>query len=111
MTYKNIKRNVVIAWIICILFYCIATLYGSHWFSRSGSLMVLLGAMSEYLLLQNQTTHMSTILRGTGTFGGSPITSVDPPEYHKNISKYVHITVILGTFIWGFGDLFVLSNT
>lgn len=70
--------------------------------------MVLFGAISEYLLLENQTAHMSSTLRGTGTFGGPVITSVEPPEYHSRHSKYAHITVIFGTFVWGFGDLFVV---
>ena len=72
---------------------------GDVWFSRFGSAIVLGAVMAEYELLQVQLSQL------TGTRDGSPGSQFQPPS--RALSLFAHLSVVLGTFIWGFGDLFL----
>lgn len=60
------RRILYLAWAISIVFYVIAVAYGDHWFARSDSLMVLLGAISEFKLIDLQSNRLASALHGVG---------------------------------------------
>ncbi|HAT8493333.1 hypothetical protein [Vibrio coralliilyticus] len=76
-------------------------------FGRSGAVLTLLGASLEYKLVEKG-------LRNTQYEEGGPISlgavgrAVLLTDNEKKIRHFAHTTVILGTFIWGFGDLISL---
>lgn len=76
-------------------------------FGRSGSLVVLFAVMSEYSLLKAQLDDLYKRLKRQGATqdGGQGMPSLAPPEYHKRLALASHVTIVLGTLIWGFGDL------
>ncbi len=76
-------------------------------FGRSGAVLTLLGASLEYKIAEKG-------LKNTQYKKGDPISlgavgsAVLLTDSEKKIRNFAHTTVILGTFIWGFGDLISL---
>jgi len=75
------------------------------WFARFGSLMVLLTAMSEYSLLHSELNILYEKLENNDTI--EEITDIMPSRWHQKKVHLTHITLVLGTLIWGFGDLLI----
>lgn len=75
----------------------------SEWFARSGSILVLVGAIIEYRCNRFSQIYIEESIRwGSGRVGGPTIFVA---AWHRVIVKYVaHTYIILGTFIWGYGD-------
>jgi len=77
-------------------------------FARSGSLLVLLGAVNEYRLRQLRDRQLSyiepEILRNADKFTKNMFR---PKVFFSQgaITVATHALVIIGTVIWGFGDL------
>lgn len=75
------------------------------WFARFGSLIVLFAVMSEYTLLHNELRIIYDNLENNNSI--SKITDITPSRWHQKKMWLTHLTVILGTLIWGFGDLLI----
>lgn len=73
-----------------------------NWFCRSGAVMVLLAVMVDYRIGNLQKTHISnaSIIAGLGIPSSSRL-----PKNKQILSKGAHILAIIGTLIWGYGDL------
>ena len=73
-----------------------------EWFQRSGSLLVLFSVLVEIRqALRNQPYPRSSV-----TSGGNPVMTQAPISV---VSKWLHWIarsgIVLGTAIWGYGDL------
>jgi hypothetical protein len=77
----------------------------SMWFARGGSIVVLLGAAAEYGLLQVQQEVLNNRVAGLGTWGGPMISNLDIPPPFPRLRIAAHVFVVVGTFVWGFGDI------
>jgi len=73
------------------------------WFARSGAVMVLLAVIVEYRLNNEVVKKISNTIQ-TAILTKLPIT-VSIQKERKLIAKITHSFVILGTLIWGYGDL------
>ncbi|MDH5409525.1 MAG: hypothetical protein OEY00_13010 [Gammaproteobacteria bacterium] len=89
----------------------LASLYCSYvsndysWLSRSGSLMVLFSVIVEYNILKKQQI-LNEAARSDATY---IITKFSPVVLGRNLRSIqiaAHYSVIVGTLIWGYGDLF-----
>jgi len=75
-------------------------------FSRSGSILVIFSAIVEYRIVMNQimkqqfTNGMTTSLR---TIASAP----NLTRGEKIIRLIAHMSVLLGTLVWGYGDLLI----
>ena len=73
------------------------------WFQRSGSLMVLFGVMLDF-----EQTKYSGIEESKHNFvgDGTPqIIAKHLPKERLYIKRFSIVLIIIGTFIWGYGDL------
>lgn len=75
-------------------------------FGRSGSIITLLGVIMEYRRImsidkENKYTHGTTVSLGQTR----QLFNVSPKD--KKYRLISNIIVILGTIIWGYGDLFI----
>ena len=71
------------------------------WFNRSGSLMVLAGAILEYR--QHSVTDRDRVNDAFGNFSffaGAPLS-----EKRKGFEKIAFVYIIFGTLVWGYGDI------
>ena len=74
------------------------------WFARFGSLVVLFALMGEFPLLKDELSRLY------GRFSDSDdglVHSMDfmPSRWQNKKSILLHLSIIAGTTIWGFGDL------
>ncbi len=80
------------------------------WFSRFGAMIVLLGVASEYNLLQKELSTLYSALKGQGAAecGNVGISDLSPQTAHLRLARLSHVIIVLGTFVWGFGDWYLL---
>ena len=76
-------------------------------FARSGALLTLFSIFLEYNLLQKLSLKFPKRKNNEPTFGdvGNAIKHSNPTSYDSKVQLFAHISIILGTLIWGFGDL------
>ena len=80
----------------------------SIWFQRSGSLTVLFAVWAEYKIFKVHTLTVP-MSEGGETYQDAAHTGVLKTMYGKklNVINFVSVSlVIIGTIIWGYGDLF-----
>jgi hypothetical protein len=100
------KKNgllLVFAWLAGLLGLGLGLWIEPIWFARFGSIVVLLAVMSEYSLLHNELRILYDNLEHKDSI--KEITDITPSEWHQKKAWLTHITVVVGTLIWGFGDL------
>lgn len=73
------------------------------WFARFGSVVVLFAVMSEYMLLHSELNVLYKRLETVDAEDDMP--DLTPSKWHRKKVWLAHITVVIGTLIWGFGDL------
>lgn len=93
----------IFSWMVGLIGLLLGLFVEPIWFARFGSLIVLLGAMSEYTLLHNELDVLYRRLDNLDV--GDDIPDLSPSKWYKKKVLWSHFTVILGTLIWGFGDL------
>ena len=78
------------------------------WFQRSGSFTVLFAVWAEYKIFKVHTLTMP-MSEGGETYQDAAHTGVLKTKYGKKLNaiNFVSVTlIIIGTIIWGYGDLF-----
>jgi hypothetical protein len=106
------KRNYKIEWliivmaVISVLISAVLDIYieNRSLFARSGAIAVLLAAIVEYRI----SSHIYDDIYRAGAqqkFSGFP-TRPTQPKNRSFLSLVTHSTLIIGTIIWGYGDLF-----
>ncbi|WP_096087824.1 hypothetical protein [Agaribacterium haliotis] len=97
----------IASWVFGVIGLLLGIYIASDLFARFGSIVVLLAVMSEYALLKSELMRLYQSLRGQGAAvcGNTGIPNLEPSRWHQKQALISHITIIVGTFIWGFGDL------
>jgi hypothetical protein len=72
------------------------------WFSRSGSVIVLLCVIVEYRLASLQQLGYGNAKKA---FSQGIVSSGMIPPHKKRIGWITHVQIVIGTLIWGYGDL------
>lgn len=76
-----------------------------EWVSRSGSVMVLVGATLEYRNANYLKIAMEESIRWASGVGGPVIFEW---AWYRRLSRYVaHTLVVAGTLLWGYGDVWI----
>lgn len=100
---KKSALFLLLAWSSGLIGLILGLTVETTWFARFGSLVVLFAMMSEYALLHKQLAILYDDLDSHRTI--NDIEVIKPSKWHRKKVWFSHITVILGTLIWGFGDL------
>lgn len=93
----------LLAWLSAAIGLILGLALEPLWFARFGSLVVLFAVMSEYTLLHNELRILYDNIENNQSI--SQIEDITPSRWHQKKMWLTHLTVILGTLIWGFGDL------
>lgn len=113
--HKKSRSTLIEYFLLCIAFvwgiigFSLAYIFGEGlWFSRSGSVIVLLCAIVEFRLssLRQKSYEDPKFALKEGIMTSGML----PPE-KKWVSIFAHIQVVVGTIIWGYGDLLFVSNS
>jgi len=81
---------------------------GATWFARSGSLMVILAVWLEFKLFAVSSL-FSHVSEGGGTWGEMIDGDILKAKYRKIVTVFKYFAAalaIIGTIIWGYGDIF-----
>ncbi|HED08569.1 MAG TPA: hypothetical protein ENI57_10675 [Ignavibacteria bacterium] len=99
------KMFLLISWLLVLISLYLETIWGGSLFSRSGSLMVLFAVIAEYNLLSGRDKYHSEKLKKYSRGEQVNFMEIHPKKGHQYLETTAHITVIIGTIIWGYGDL------
>ena len=99
----------ILAWAVVFVSLSAEIEFGGNWLARSGSLMVLFSVMANYVLLQDRDAYHSEKLKQHGA-GDQPVdfSKIHPSRVHQYLESTSQISVVIGTVIWGYGDLFLV---
>lgn len=95
----------IISWLLVLISFYFEAILGSYLFSRSGSLMVLFAVMAEYNLLRTREKYHRDQIRKYSNGNRVNLEEIHPSKTHQYLEKAAHINVVLGTILWGYGDL------
>ena len=92
--------HIVLAVFSLVLGFILGFILEPMWFARMGAMVVLFGAMSEYALLKQEFGALYRQLAQQDTNAHQP-----PSKWHQYKAYISHLLVVVGTLVWGFGDL------
>ena len=110
---SNFKTEAILLFIayVIMLVSAIASVKTGNalWFSRSGSLVVLISAFIQFRNYSTQQKLNEIAQESTAYYGAEP-EKWKIPKIRKTFDKVVLFTIVLGTVVWGYGDL-LFKNT
>ena len=89
----------VASWVFGVIGLALGILVEPSIFGRMGSIIVLFALMSEYTLLKQELNMLHTRLENN-----SARQYLTPSLWHQKKALVTHVTIVVGTLIWGFGD-------
>jgi len=93
-------------WLFAALSYYLSAETGVDWFSRSGSLMALSGAVTSFRSVSMYHNKLAIALReGLVSVPREIELTLEPPRPFRFVLYFGYLTGIVGTAIWGYGDL------
>jgi hypothetical protein len=101
--HKKSTVFLLLAWLMAVVGLLLGWILEPLWFARFGSLVVLFGVMSEYSLLHGEMDQLYRRLDAVRWNDDVP--DMSPSKWQRKKVWVSHFTVIVGTLIWGFGDL------
>jgi hypothetical protein len=113
--YARLHRTIIrsglliaAAWLFAAFSYYLSRKMGSDWFSRSGSVMALVGAAVTFRLANfYQRGLAATLKEGLVSIPRGIELGLEPPKSYQVLSYFGYVTGIVGTVIWGYGNLLV----
>jgi hypothetical protein len=94
------------AWLWGIFSFFTSTGAGT-WFARSGSVMCLIGAAATFKLINDYGHALATAVENGITLTRRVELVFDPPKLYQTVQYLAYLTGIVGTLIWGYGDILV----
>jgi hypothetical protein len=111
--YAGLNRTIIgfgflvaAAWLFAIFSCYLSSKEGTDWFSRSGSVMCLVGAAVTFRLAHFYQRALATALKeGLVSVPREIELRLNPPTSYVVLSYFGYLTGIVGTAVWGYGDL------
>ena len=111
--YAELYRTMILlglliaaAWLFAAFSYYLSRKTGTDWFTRSGSVMALTGAAVTFRLINFYRRGLAAALKeGLVSVARGIELGLEPPRSYHVLSYLGYLTGIVGTVIWGYGDL------
>ena len=97
---------VAISWLVSAVSYYATGKTGTDWFTRSGSFMGLMGAIGVFRLTSLLQKQLKIALKEGITVERHIELSLDPPKSFQVTAYFCYLSGVVGTVIWGYGDVF-----
>jgi hypothetical protein len=102
----------IASWLFAAFSYYLSRETGADWFSRSGSVMGLLGAVATFRLVRTyQRALVIALKEGLVSVSREIELSLEPPTSYQILSYFGYVTGVVGTGIWGYGDLLLRAGS
>ena len=99
---------IAVAWLFALFSYYLSMKTNGDWFTRSGAVMGLSAAAVTFRLANFYQRALATALKeGLVSLPRGIELRLEPPRPHVVLSYLGYLTGIVGTGIWGYGDLLV----
>lgn len=95
------------AWVFVLVCWFIDRSAGTDLFARAGSVLVLVAVIAEYRLLASKNAFHSLQLTALENGHKVDFGIQHPNKRHLWLEGSAHISTIVGTLIWGYGDLII----
>jgi hypothetical protein len=96
------------AWLFAAFSFYLSEKTGTDWFTRSGAVMALVGAAVTFRLGNFYQGALATALKEELVSVSKEIElHLEPPKSYVRLLYFGYLTGIVGTGIWGYGDLLV----
>jgi hypothetical protein len=109
--YRTIVRFgllIAAAWLFAAFSFYLSRNTGADWFTRSGAVMGLVGAAVTFRLSNFYQHVLATALKEELVSVSKEIElHLEPPKTYVRLLYTGYLTGIVGTGIWGYGDLLV----
>jgi hypothetical protein len=93
-------------WLFTLFSYYLSEKTGTDWFSRSGSVMALIGAAVTFRQVNFYESGLAAALKeGLVSVSREIELGLEPPTPYRVLSYLGYLTGVIGTGIWGYGDL------
>jgi len=109
--YEDFRRDAMIAgvllaaaWLWAVFSFLTSTGAGT-WFARSGSVMCLIGAAATFKLINDYNRAIGKAVEHGITMARRVELVFDPPKLYQTVQYWGYLTGIVGTLIWGYGDI------
>jgi hypothetical protein len=94
------------AWLFTLFSYYLSEKTGADWFTRSGSVMGLIGAAVTFRQVNFYQGALATALKERLVSVPREIElGLKPPTPYRVLSYLGYVTGVVGTGIWGYGEL------
>jgi hypothetical protein len=111
--YAGLYRTVIrfglliaAAWLFAAFSYYLSRTMGADWLARSGAVMSLVGAAVTFRLVHFYQGALATALKeGLVSLPREIELRLRPPKSYQLLSYLGYLTGVVGTGIWGYGDL------
>ena len=115
LLYAELHRTIIrfgvliaAAWLFAAFSFYLSGKTGADWFSRSGAIMALVGAAVTFRLANFYQRALATALKEELVSVSKEIElHLEPPKSYVRLLYLGYLTGIIGTGIWGYGDLLV----
>jgi len=96
------------AWLFAAFSFYLSGKTDTDWFSRSGAVMALVGAAVTFRLSNFYQGALATALKEDLVSVSKEIElHLEPPKSYARLLYFGYLTGIVGTGVWGYGDLLV----
>jgi len=111
--FKELDRICVVmcvilasSWLFAAFSYYLSRKTGTDWFSRSGSVMCLVGTAACFRLGGFLQRKLAVALKqGLASVQREIELTLDPPHFYQLVLYFGYATGIAGTAVWGYGDM------
>jgi len=105
---NNLKPTLVLisAWLVVLVSCYLQIRMGNSMFSRSGSMMVLITVVAKQMLLKGRNEYHHQQLRKLAAGKKANLEKIHPTKSHGYLETVANLNILIGTLIWGYGDLF-----
>ena len=105
-TILGLSLLMIAAWLFAAFSFYLSGKTGADWFSRSGAIMALVGAAVTFRLANFYQRALATALKEELVSLSKEIElQLEPPKSYVRLLYLGYLTGIIGTGIWGYGDL------
>ena len=105
-SYTRIGLGLLASFLFVAISYAISTQTAVDWFSRSGAVMCLIAAAANFGLVKIHQSDLAKIIRDQDRSAREKAEAIlKPPQTYTRLSWLSYVTAVLGTAIWGYGDL------
>ena len=104
--YSVVGTGLVLAWLFVVFSFIVSNQVGVDWFSRSGSVMCLFAAAANFALVKIHQRDLANIFNDNEHSSREKAERIlKPSGSYLHLSRLSYLTGIVGTAIWGYGDL------